>query len=387
MLALARAAVACGDMDRPRRPAHPLITLIVPARDEEAQLEPLYARVAEAMSPCACRWELLLIDDGSRDGTAEAWRALMRLDPRLGLLVHSRSFGKEAALWSGFAQSRGDAMVALDADLQDPPELVARFVAAWRCGSDMVFGVRSSRADPWWKRATAAAFYRLAATVITPAPPRAAGDFRLIDRRLVDRLLALPESERCTRALYAWLGGDCVGIPYRRPPRTGRRRYGLRASCAQAIACLGHTQAPLWAVAALGLASSAGAMLWCGVVTVLGLSGRLPWAALADAALGLEGALALAALGIIGLYVGRIAAEVARRPTALVDAIEGAARPTRRHASLPSSDDAQADAMADAPARAEGGLIAAPRRPGRRLPGDYVLRAGAIAPARRHGDG
>jgi hypothetical protein len=381
-------------MDRPRRPAHPLISLIVPARDEAAQVEPLYARVAEAMSPCGCRWELLLVDDGSQDGTVERWRSLMRLDPRLGLVVHSRSFGKEAALWSGFALSRGDAVVALDADLQDPPELVARFVAAWRAGASMVFGVRASRADPWWKRATAAAFYRLAATMITPAPPRAAGDFRLIDRRLVDRLLALPEIERCTRALYAWLGGACVGIPYRRPPRTGRRRYGLRASCAQAIACLGHTQAPLWAVAALGLASSAGAMTWFGVAAVLKLSGRLPWAALADAALGLEGALALGAVGIIGLYVGRIATEVARRPTALVDAIEGAARPVGRSTSDQFSDQfsdqpsdrSRADALADAPSYAERGLVAAPLRPGRRLRADDGLRVGVIAPGGRLGD-
>ncbi|HEX3133746.1 MAG TPA: glycosyltransferase, partial [Planctomycetota bacterium] len=257
------------------------------------------------------------------------WSAMMDADDRLGLVVLARNFGKEPALMAGLAHATGDVVIPMDADLQDPPEVIAHFLEQWRAGYDTVYGVRRCRRDPLWKRVSARAYYWVLKRLSCLQILENAGDFRLLDRSVVDRLLALPEVDRYTRGLYQWVGGRTIGVPYDRPARAGdERRYRLTASIDQAIAGLSFTDVPLQASFVLGLSVSAAALLYlvyCLVCHLCGVPMAWGWASLISL-VSFLGGVQLISVGVLGLYLGRVFREVKRRPAFLIAEALGAVR-------------------------------------------------------------
>ncbi len=312
------------------RPARPLISVVIPALDEAEGLDRLHRELSSALDALACPWEAILIDDGSRDATCAVWRGLMARDRRLGLVSLTRSFGKEAALVAGFARSRGDVVVPLDADLQDPPAVIGEFLARWRAGYDVVYGVRRSRCDPLWKRWSAAAYYRLIGRLADVEIPVGAGDFRLIDRAAIDDLMRLPESCRYTKGLFAWVGRSSCAVAYDRPARAvGEAKQDLGKLIGLAIdGITGFSPAPLHGLLWLGAASSIGAVVYAASLLLHRLAGgaTVPGYASTVCLILFFGGLNMAGIGLIGEYLARIYREVKRRPLYLERAVEGAVR-------------------------------------------------------------
>jgi glycosyltransferase involved in cell wall biosynthesis len=308
-----------GDGTRPdgtvRPDARPLITVVVAARDEEAALPLTLPRIRAELDRTGCPWEVLLVDDGSRDRTVAIWRGLMAEDPRLGLVRFTRPFGKEAALMAGLAHARGGVVIPMDADLQDPPELIHRFLELWRQGWDMPYGLRCDRAESRTKRWCAWLYYRGLNALSPLEIPLDAGDFRLLDRAVVDDLLRLPEAERYTKGLYAWVGRASCPVPYDRPARVAgpvRMTWGRLAELALE-GVVGFVPAPLRL------------LCWVGLTLILAAVGLLGWSLLHRGAVpSLEilllflGGMQLTALGLVAEYLARILREVRRRPPYLV---------------------------------------------------------------------
>lgn len=194
-------AAECPRPDSTARPnARPLITVVVAARDEEAALSLTLPRIRTELDATGCPWEVLLVDDGSRDRTVAIWRGLMAEDARLGLVRFTRYFGKEAALMAGLAHARGGVVIPMDADLQDPSELIHDFMELWRQGWDMPYGLRRDRAESRTKRWCAWLYYRRLNALSLLEIPLDAGEFRLLDRAVVDDVLRLPEVDATPRA-------------------------------------------------------------------------------------------------------------------------------------------------------------------------------------------
>lgn len=322
-------------MPLPARPTLPLLSIVVPVFNEQERLPALYGALRRALEALPCRWEVILVDDGSQDASVAVWQGCMARDPRLSLVRLTRNFGKEPALVEGLRHARGDAVVPMDADLQDPPAVLEAFLLQWQRGHDMVYGVRRQRADPWWKRWSAAWFYAALRRWGRIAIPPAAGDFRLLDRTVVDRLLALPEVDRFTRGLYALVSARPCAVAYDRPARADGRRYRLGASIDQAVASLSFTDAPLQAVVALGLGCcllGGGALGALGIAWLSGAATGWGWWGAAGSAVvvGVQ----LGAIGLVGLYAGRVLREVKRRPAALVAAVEGPIAATAAEATI-----------------------------------------------------
>ncbi|HYC63137.1 MAG TPA: glycosyltransferase family 2 protein, partial [Reyranellaceae bacterium] len=210
-----------------RRPAEPLISLVVPVFNEEDSVDLFVATAGRELA--AARWEIVFVNDGSRDETLARLLDHSARDKRIRVVNLSRNFGKEAALTAGIDHARGDVLIPMDIDLQDPPELIGRFLEKWREGYDVVYGVRAARAtDTAAKRMSAGWFYRVF-NVLSPVriPPNA-GDFRLVDRRAVEVLRQLPERNRFMKGLFAWVGFNSIGVPYERPARTvGNTKFNL----------------------------------------------------------------------------------------------------------------------------------------------------------------
>lgn len=201
------------------RPRPASLTCVVPCRNEARNLDLLLPQLMRLLPKLADRWEVVLVDDGSSDSTAKVMRDWSEL-PGFRCIELSRNFGKEAALTAGLQAASGQVVVLMDADLQHPPPLVAEMVARWREGADVVYAQRVSRADePLFKRAGTRLFYKLLNRFDRVKVPEGAGDFRLMDRRAVDALLALPERNRFMKGLYAWIGFDAVALPYVPPAR------------------------------------------------------------------------------------------------------------------------------------------------------------------------
>jgi glycosyltransferase involved in cell wall biosynthesis len=212
----------------------PALSVVVPCFGEEEVLPAFHARLAAAMAGIGLSWEVVYVNDGSRDGTLDVMRGLATEDGRVAVLNLSRNFGKEIALTAGLDHAAGEAaVVVIDADLQDPPELIPALVAAWREGYDIAYAQRSARhGEGWLKKATAAGFYRLMQRVggRVDLPPDT-GDFRLMSRRALDALLKLREQHRFMKGLFAWVGFPAVAVPYERAPRAAARRSGTGGSC------------------------------------------------------------------------------------------------------------------------------------------------------------
>ena len=299
------------------------LSLVAPMHDEAASLDAFFTRLEGSVGLLGLALEIICVDDGSRDDTFAALAARARTDPRLRLIGLSRNFGKEAALTAGLDAATGDLVVPLDADLQDPPELIGEFVALWEQGYDVVYGVRADRtSDTAFKRLSAGLFYRLFNRLSDHPIPGDAGDFRLMDRQVVDALKQLPERNRFMKGLFAWVGFRQVGVSYVRPARTAGQT-SLNAPKLWRLALDGmtaFTTVPLkiWttlgAVAAVVALAGAAAI----IVRVLVVGREVPGYASLMVVVLFAFALQMIALGVLGEYIGRMYQEVKGRPVYLV---------------------------------------------------------------------
>lgn len=305
----------------------PAVSIVVPVFNEEENLAELHRRITEVMEGAGEAYELLLVDDGSRDGSWEIIEELAAADPRVWGLRFSRNFGHQMAFSAGVDHSRGDAVVIMDGDLQDPPELIPAFLARWREGYEVVYGVRAARpGETRFKRWTAGAFYRLLRAVTAVPIPIDAGDFRLMGPRAVAAFRRMPERHRFTRGMVAWLGFRQVGVSFERPARQrGETKYTFRAMARLAANGLfSFSRIPLqlvgWvggAVAAVSAIAVVSGVVWrlCG--------GVVPLAWLLSASAILVGGLNLLGLAVLGVYLGRIHEQVQGRPLYIVQETVG----------------------------------------------------------------
>ena len=300
--------------------APPLISVIVPCFNEEQVIKDTHRRLVATLSTITeTRFEQFYIDDGSSDATLDVLRGIQKSDPTVIVIALSRNFGHQVAVTAGLEHARGDAVVVIDADLQDPPEVIVEMLDRWRQGVDVAYGVRSEREDETaFKLWTAKAFYRLINRLSSPPIPLDTGDFRLMDRAVVDAILAMPERDRFIRGMVAWVGFRQEPVPYRRAARlAGETKYPLeRMLRFAADGILSFSMVPLRLAAYVGVAASALALL--GIIYALVLrvftSEWVPgWTMIFIAVLFLGG-LQLLFLGIIGEYLGRTYGEVKRRP-------------------------------------------------------------------------
>ncbi len=313
-----------GDLDtNDSRPARPLISVVVPCYNEEAVIGVTHPRLAAALAALPVEYEIVYVNDGSRDRTLALLGAIQKADAHVRVIGFSRNFGHQIAVTAGIDHAVGDAVVIIDADLQDPPELIGEMIARWREGYDVVYGKRTERAgESAFKRASAGLFYRFLNRMSDTPVPLDTGDFRLIDRAVADAMRRMPEHDRFLRGMVAWLGFRQHALAYKRDPRAaGETKYPLRKMLAFATdGILSFSISPLRVATWLGLFITFAA---CGGI-VYGVAFRLAtqewlsgfvWLFLAILLLG---GVQLTMLGVVGEYVGRIYREGKDRPLYLV---------------------------------------------------------------------
>ncbi len=320
-----------------------LLSVVVPAYNEEAVLEEFHGRLKAVLDALPCEKEILYVNDGSRDRTLTLLEEMHAADPCVGAINLSRNFGKEAAMTAGLDLAKGDAVVVIDADLQDPPELIAEFFRIWREeGYDVVYATRKSRAgETWVKRATASAFYWLMSKISEVEIPRDTGDFRLMSRRAVDALKQLREHHRFMKGLFAWVGYPSKAVLYERDPRfAGETKWNyLKLWNFSLEGITGFTIAPLKIATYLGLlASIFSAILGARIILQTLLFGAdVPGYPSLFTAVVFFGGVQLFFLGVIGEYLGRVFNEAKKRPLYLVqEHLE--AKPAKAPAKAPSKD-------------------------------------------------
>jgi polyisoprenyl-phosphate glycosyltransferase len=319
---------------RARRPADPLLSLVVPVFNEEESIDLFLASVEPFLDSAGLRFEIVFVNDGSRDDTLAHLLDRSARDRRIKVVNLSRNFGKEAALTAGIDHANGDILIPIDIDLQDPPELISPFIERWREGYDIVYGVRSARTwDTPTKRLSAGWFYWAFNTMSPVRIPANVGDFRLVDRRAVEVLRRLPERNRFMKGLFAWVGFNAVGVPYERPQRAaGSSKFNLWRLWNFALdGVVSFSTVPLRASFYGGLAIAGIAVLYAiFIITRVLLFGidTPGYASLLIAVL-LMGAIQLVSIGVIGEYLGRLFLEVKGRPIYVVEGVyeEGAATP------------------------------------------------------------
>ena len=305
----------------------PTYSLVVPAYNEEGVIEELAARLGEVMDQLDGDAEAVLVDDGSRDRTYQLMLEASRDDPRIRAIRLSRNFGHQTALTAGVDVTTGDAVIVMDADLQDPPEVVLELAARWREGYDIVYAVRDVReGETRFKRATAAAFYRAFNRISEIKVPLDVGDFRLVDRRVLDVFARMRESNRFVRGMFSWIGLRQTGVLYHRHERfAGETKYPLRKMLRfAATGVISFSAAPLRAALNLGFLVSGlsfALALWSVIVKLAGFYHVPGWTSIVVVT-SLIGGIQLIVLGVIGEYIGDIHAEVKRRPLYVISEIE-----------------------------------------------------------------
>lgn len=302
----------------------PTFSVVVPVFNEADTLPAFHARLVRVMHALGESWEVVYVNDGSRDASLALLESLRADDPACAVVNLSRNFGKEIAMTAGLDHARGAAVIVIDADLQDPPEVIADLVAAWRDGWDMAYAQRRVRAgETWLKRATAAAFYRMMQRVGRVQMPRNTGDFRLMSRRVVDALGQLREQHRFMKGLFAWVGFPAVAVPYDRAQRhAGRSSFNYWKLWNFALeGVTSFTVMPLKVATYLGLATALFAAVYGGqlILRTLLFGNPVPgYPSLMAVVLFLGGA-QLVTLGVVGEYLGRVFNETKGRPLYLVE--------------------------------------------------------------------
>jgi polyisoprenyl-phosphate glycosyltransferase len=309
-----------GPMSDPLPRGLTLLSVVAPVHDEAASLRELHRRVCAALADIP--FELILVDDGSVDASAEIMRELAASDPRVRAIFLARNFGHQMAITAGLDHAGGDAVVMMDADLQDPPEVILEMLERWRGGADVVYAVRAQRAgESWFKLTTAAWFYRVFDWLTNVSLVHNSGDFRLLDRRALDALLSMRERSRFLRGMTVWVGYTQSAVSYQRDPRyAGETKFTLARMLSFSLdAISGFSHRPLQVATLLGFLISALALIAIPVVVILKIVGSyLPGFSTVEISLLLLGGIQLITIGIIGEYVGRIYDEVKGRPLYLV---------------------------------------------------------------------
>ncbi|HEY1538142.1 MAG TPA: glycosyltransferase family 2 protein [Solirubrobacteraceae bacterium] len=297
-----------------------LVSVVAPMLNEEGTARIFCERVRAAMA--GLPWELIVVDDGSKDGTPAILAEIAAADPRIKTITLSRNFGHQTAITAGLDHARGDAVVMIDADLQDPPELIPAMIAHWRAGSDVVYTTRTYRAgESKFKLTTARWFYSIMGKVSDVPLAANAGDFRLLDRRALDALLTMRERNRYLRGMTSWVGFTQTALPYTREARhAGETKYPIRKMVHFALdAIASFSNVPLQLATVAGFACACLAFLAIPVAIAFRFFGQfLPGITSTVVAVLLLGGIQLIAIGLIGEYVGRIYDEVKRRPLYIV---------------------------------------------------------------------
>ena len=298
-------------------------SVIAPIFNEKENLPDLHRRIADVMESTGEAWELILVDDGSTDGSTDLVRELAKKDKRVRPIIFARNFGHQIAITAGWDYARGDAVVIIDADLQDPPELILEMAKKWREGYEVVYAVRTEReGESWFKLWTASLFYRLIYRITDVKIPLDTGDFRLMDRKVVNVLRQMRERHRFPRGMSAWVGFKQIGVEYKRAARlAGETKYPFRKMFRLALnAVTGFSYFPLQVATFFGFISASLAILAMPVVIYLRVSGSQAFFGQATTLLAVLflGGVQLICLGILGEYVGRLYDEAKGRPLYIV---------------------------------------------------------------------
>jgi len=304
------------------------LSIIVPIYNEEAVIPELYKRITGVMDEIGVSWEMVCINDGSRDRSVPMLLELRQADPRIKLLDFSRNFGHQIAITAGLDYAEGDAVVIIDADLQDPPEVIAEMLARWREGYEVVYAVRADRqGESFFKLWTANAFYRLLRSITDVDIPLDAGDFRLMDRSVVHTMRQLRENHRFMRGLSSWVGYKQIGVEYKRAERfAGETKYPLRKMLRlTSDAITSFSYVPLRMATWFGFSLAAISLIGILITIGLRLSGNNAFFGQATTLVAVLflGGIQLIFLGILGEYLGRIYDEVKGRPLYIVARAHG----------------------------------------------------------------
>lgn len=310
----------------------PDISLVIPMMNESQGLEALFARLDSVMAPMGVLYEIVCVNDGSTDDTLQQLQILQRSHMHLRVVDLSRNFGKEAALTAGLFEARGRCVIPLDADLQDPPELIPEMVDKWRQGYEMVNAVRSQRnSDSFLKRATAALFYKSINRISEVSIPHNVGDFRLLDRKVVEALKRMPERTRFNKGLFAWVGFSTTSVSYTRPARDAGdskwRYWALWNLALEGVTSFSSLPLRLWSY--IGGLVSAFAVAYALVVVIKTLIFGIDvpgYASLMVVILFFSG-LNMLTLGIVGEYLSRVFIEAKQRPLFVVREVHEPAQP------------------------------------------------------------
>jgi dolichol-phosphate mannosyltransferase len=298
-------------------------SIIAPIYNEKENLPELQRRVTEVMDSTNEPWELILVDDGSTDGSTEIIRELAKKDERIRPIIFARNFGHQVAVTAGLDYSRGDAVVIIDADLQDPPELILEMAKKWKEGNEVVFAVRAEReGESWFKLWTASMFYRIIYRITDVKIPLDTGDFRLMDRKVVNVMNQMRERHRFLRGMSAWVGFKQVGVEYKRAARVaGETKYPFKKMFRLAInAVTGFSYFPLQVATFFGFMSASLAIIAIPVVAILRLTNThfFEGQTTTLVAVLFLGGVQLISLGILGEYIGRLYDEAKGRPLYIV---------------------------------------------------------------------
>src|SRR5215831_890741 len=299
--------------------ACPLVSVVIPAYNESENLPELYQQLLVEFDQLDATWELLVVDDGSTDGTLAWLRAIIQSDRRVKFISFSRNFGHQAAVTAGMQRATGDVLIIMDADLQDPPQVIPAMLQRWREGYQVVRGTRAERAsDPWSKRLFAWCYYRILGRLAKVKIPVDSGDFCLLDRLIVDTLNSLPERNRYVRGLRAWIGFRQIDQPFNRQQRfRGTPKYSLLKSLILAIdGLVSFSHSPLRLATYLGFTSGVLALVMVALVCYWRFFTQSPLVGSFGiiTAFLLMGSVQLMTIGIMGEYIGRIYDEVKGRP-------------------------------------------------------------------------
>ena len=298
-------------------------SIIAPIYNEIDNLPELHRRLSEVMDTTGEPWELILVDDGSTDGSTDKIRELAKSDSHIRPVIFARNFGHQVAITAGWDYARGEAMVIIDADLQDPPEVILELAKKWKEGYEVVYAVRAEReGESWFKKFTASMFYRLIYSITDVKIPVDTGDFRLMDRKVVDVLKQMPERHRFPRGMSAWVGFKQVGVEYKRAARhAGVTKYPFSKMLKLALnAITSFSYFPLQVATFFGFMSAGISILAIPIVIYLRMEGSRQFTGQATTLIAVLflGGVQLISLGILGEYIGRLYDEAKGRPLYIV---------------------------------------------------------------------
>jgi len=298
-------------------------SIVAPIYNEKENLPELHRRVSEVMNQTREPWELVLVDDGSTDGSTDMILELAKRDKRVRPVIFARNFGHQIAITAGWDYARGDAVVIIDADLQDPPELILEMAEKWKEGYEVVYAVRAEReGESWFKLWTASLFYRIIFRITDVKIPLDTGDFRLMDRKVVDVMKQMRERHRFPRGMSAWVGFKQIGVEYKRAARVaGETKYPFKKMFRLAInAITGFSYFPLQVATYFGFIAASIAILAIPVVAYMRITGSQAFFGQATTLIAVLflGGVQLISLGILGEYIGRLYDEAKGRPLYIV---------------------------------------------------------------------